>query len=394
MGAILTPRRGWPLYTGMLMLLAAAGAQAQDIRVRLFSDRSLQVVTLWSRNQELRLYGPSRAERVALFPARHPVRLQAGHTPGLRNTGDRLYLRPDPTDTLVVQQGAQQYLYRGAMEVEVQSDGSLWLINVVDLEDYVASVVGAEMPFSELEALKAQAVLVRTYTLANLYRFLPLGYHMEDHQSSQIYRGLTTERPLTRRAAIETFGQILTHEGRPVEAVYSSTCGGITAAGEEAWSALPVPYLKAAEDPFCAHSPHARWRSALPRRAVLDALSRALGRAVTGLRVLEQGPSGRITSVLAEGREPVRLTGTQLRAILSQALGWQALRSTLVRISTTGDQLIFEGRGLGHGVGLCQYGAQGRARAGHTYREILEAYYPGARLERLFPSHPVALSRP
>ena len=65
-----------------------------------------------------------------------------------------------------------------------------------------------------------------------------------------------------------------------------------------------------------------------------------------------------------------------------------------MRISTTGDQLIFEGRGLGHGVGLCQYGAQGRARAGHTYREILEAYYPGARLERLFPSYPVALSRP
>ncbi|MCS7082032.1 MAG: SpoIID/LytB domain-containing protein [Bacteroidota bacterium] len=389
-----TGRIGVVLACALLSTPPSVSAQQIALRVRLLSDQPVRAITVYSHREGLRIYAPGRQERLALVPARQRITLAVGRSPALERAGDRIWIRTNPLDTLTLEHAGVRRAYRGEIEVQARSDGSLWVINIVDLEDYIASVVGAEMPFSELEALKAQAVLARTYAVATLHRFLSLGYHIEDHQFSQLYLGLATERPLARRAALETYGELLTYEGRPIEAVYASTCGGHTAANEEAWPAKALPYLRPLTDPFCEHSPHARWRTVLTKEALLGALERALKRRITDVGPFEYGPSGRVVSVWLQGPEPMRLSGTQFRTLVSDAFGWRALRSTRFIFSFQAREVHIEGNGLGHGVGLCQYGAQGRARTGQNYKQILEAYYPGTRLVSLFSSAPLAAHRP
>ncbi len=294
--------------------------------------------------------------------------------------------------------------YRGAVLLRPAASG-VTAVNLLDVETYLRGVVpleiGAGRPPEELEAVKAQAVAARTYAVRHFGRREDLGFDFHGTVLDQVYGGADAEDPVATRAVEETRGVIVTYDGEPIEAFYHSTCGGSTAALEEVWNGAPRPYLEAVSDRrpgggwYCEASSRFEWTEAWSQAELLAAVTVGMaGRGVTGVsevRALEPGgrtPSGRLQALRVRtdaGEEVVR--GDSIRRFLQPEPG-RALNSTLIELRHRGGSpvtgLVVEGRGWGHGIGMCQMGALGRARAGQSYRDILSTYYPGTRLVRLY----------
>jgi stage II sporulation protein D len=295
--------------------------------------------------------------------------------------------------------------YRGAVEVVADPSRGLIVINRLGLEDYLLGVVPAEIGRrapEELAAVRAQAVAARTYTLSHLGRRDSLGFDLFATVEDQVYGGLEAERTEVGRAIEETRGEILVFDGRPVSAFYHSTCGGRTASREEVWSEPNLPYLRSVRDAdggddFCSISPRYRWRESWSAdemngfvraelAARLGVSPSSVGR-ILGLRVLSRTEGDRVDQleVEAEGGRYV-LRKNEIRWVLQPAEG-RILGSTdfVVRQGRLEEgEIVVEGRGFGHGIGMCQWGAIGRARAGQSYRDILAAYYQDAVVQRLY----------
>lgn len=274
---------------------------------------------------------------------------------------------------------------RGAVEVR-RSPAGLVVVNEVPLEGYVAGSVGLETPERfGVEALRAQAVAIRTYALHERARRAGAEWHVTATTSSQRYGGLEAETPGAARAARETAGEYLSHDGAPILAAFHASAGGTTEGAEHVWREAR-PYLQRVEIEGEERSPDTYWRARVSR-AELARAAASLGAPVGGvrrLRVCERSPSGRARAVCLQGdRGEVRLDAVRLRS----ALGESRVKSTLfeVRPDPDGDRdgFVLVGSGRGHGVGMSQWGAYALARAGADYREILERFYPGATLERV-----------
>lgn len=294
--------------------------------------------------------------------------------------------------------------YEGAILLRPAADG-VTAVNLLDLESYLRGVVPLEIgtgrPPEELEAVKAQAVAARTYAVRQLGRREALGFDYHGSVLDQAYGGADAEDPVATRAVAETRGVILTHEGEPIEAYYHSTCGGRTASVEEVWSGESVPYLRSVSDRrpaggwYCETSNRFRWTEEWSETALLEALTVGLGTrlagpiaAVEGLEIRGRTPSGRAgVLVVRTDRGTVQVRRDSIRRVLRPEPG-RILNSTAIELRVRGGDrvtaLTVEGQGWGHGVGMCQTGALGRARGGHSYREILSTYYPGTRLVRLY----------
>jgi stage II sporulation protein D len=297
--------------------------------------------------------------------------------------------------------------YRGIVEV-VRGTTGITLVNRVFLEAYLLGVISAEMGrrnLAEFEALKAQAVVSRTYALRHLGRRKSLGFDLQAGVADQVYVGSGSETPEGLEAVQSTRGMVLTHNGTPIDAFYYSTCGGQTADGVEAFRAGSRPYLRSFPDvdqngeAYCRISPRYRWREEWTGASLQATLRRTLP-AVTGTSsdrigavrdvwVAQRTASGRVGRLaLAVGSGQVMVDGPAVRQVLRPAPG-ELLRSsafTLTPTSRNGSitRLVADGRGAGHGVGLCQWGAVGRSRAGHDFQRILAAYFPGATLQRVY----------
>lgn len=298
--------------------------------------------------------------------------------------------------------------YRGVGEVLRDRTG-LTIVNRLGMESYLLGVVSAEMGHRssvEHAALRAQAVVSRTYALKNLRRWRAAGFDLYGTVADQAYGGVAAETAEGRAAVAETRGLVLTYDGALVEAFYFSTCGGRTAEGYEVFRGAVRPYLRSVADvnesgsAYCSISPRYRWREEWSGEALRATLQRNLPPVpgtlspsivtVTDLRVTRRSPSGRVEQVsVGLGATEVKVDGhTRIRQLLRLPNG-QLLRSTAFSLTTTGagrevTRLVIDGAGAGHGVGLCQWGAVGRARAGQGYQQILAAYYPGTRLERRY----------
>lgn len=297
--------------------------------------------------------------------------------------------------------------YRGIVEI-VRDTGGITVVNRVLLESYLLGVVSAEMGrrnLAEFEALKAQAVVSRTYALRNLRRRVALGFDLHAGVADQVYAGSGSETPEGLDAVRATRGMVLTYDGAPIDAFYYSTCGGQTADGVEAFRAASRPYLRSFPDvdehgmAYCSISPRYRWREEWTGEALRATLRRTLpvaagvsgerARDVRDVWVAQRTGSGRVGRLaITLGSGPVMVDGPAVRQVLRPASG-ELLRSAAFTLSATGagsgvTRLVAEGSGAGHGVGLCQWGAVGRSRAGQDFRRILGAYYPGATLRRLY----------
>ena len=297
--------------------------------------------------------------------------------------------------------------YRGSISA-VRDRTGLTVVNRVPLESYLAGVVSAEMgrrSTAELEALRAQAIVSRTYALRNLGRWKAQGFDLYASVSDQVYGGAGTETPEGRTAVEVTRGQILTYGGEPIDAFFYSTCGGRTAEGTEVFRAADRPYLHSVPDvaedgsAYCSISPRYHWHEEWTGEALRATLRRTLPAAggaagreiaeVRDVRVAYRTPSGRVGRLsIGLRREEVQVEGPRVRQVLRPASG-EILRSSAFTLTVTGagrrvTRLAADGAGAGHGVGFCQWGAVGRARAGQDHERILAAYYAGAVLERRY----------
>jgi stage II sporulation protein D len=269
---------------------------------------------------------------------------------------------------------------RGRVEVQRTAAG-LRVVNDVPLEDYVAGTLGREIyPGWEPATLAAQAVVTRTYALHQRARRAARPWDVSAGTSDQVYGGVDAEGDAVRAAVRATSGEVLEFEGAPVLAVFHSSSGGRTASAEEVWGRA-LPYLVSLPVTDEQDSPDTYWRVRVPGTKLgraLVPLGLQLG-AVREVRVVERSASGRALTVRFEGDDG----GGSLRARdLRDALGASVLRSTLFEVRQMGGEFIFVGSGHGHGVGMSQWGAQAMARRGASYREILEAFYPGTELVR------------
>ncbi|HEX9023435.1 MAG TPA: SpoIID/LytB domain-containing protein [Geobacteraceae bacterium] len=272
--------------------------------------------------------------------------------------------------------------YRGIVDV-TPADKGLLVVNELPLEDYLIGLINCEISSQwPMEAIKAQAVIARSYAVYQKESRKSAPYHLESTVMDQVYDGCEVEDSRAARGVRETAGVVLTYDNKVIQAFYHSNCGGHTEATENVWG-IPMPYLRGVDCEYCLKAPSAKWELTLPLKRV-EALLRKGGYQVGGLREIRIGrknKSGRVTDVtLISGRGRFTLSAVSLR----KAIGYSAIKSTNFEVRMTGNDVLFSGIGYGHGVGLCQWGAKQRALDGFDYREILSYYYPGARLEKLY----------
>ncbi len=262
--------------------------------------------------------------------------------------------------------------YSGNIEVW-KGDRGLYLINELPLEDYVKEVVMAEVSSQwEIELLKVQAVLSRTY---GIYQRKANGnslFHITSSVLHQAYKGNGFDARVAY-AAEETTGEILTYNGRPIEPFYHSTCGGKTEDPQDVFG-KSYPFLRPVES-NCESSPYWIWERKIP----LTEMEKALNISdIKELSVKSYTSTGRIKELtIKHDSGTAILKATDLR----KYLGWNRIPSTNFTIKTGEDLVILEGKGYGHGVGLCQWSALQMAREGKNYKEILSFFYPGTTIQ-------------
>jgi stage II sporulation protein D len=251
-------------------------------------------------------------------------------------------------------------------------------------EQYVAAVLAGESSvFQNDEALKAMAVAARTYAANLRGRHAREGFDFcsTTHCQRLDLNGIT-ER-LTR-AAQETAGELLWFDGKPAFTVYTRSCGGEAEDVRAVWPEVPAPYLLVHADPYCLRAGGEKWAWAASPERIVDALRISHLQAPAPLRridVVSRTQSGRNKTLsLAGDNGRTLISASSFRFALGRTLGWNTLRSERYEIENNPDRIVFHGSGEGHGVGLCQRGADEMASEGRNYRDILAFYYPGTAL--------------
>ena len=372
-------------------------------------------------------------ETLAFYPVlkKHLIKVERGRS-GDAFTCQGAIIKPQDQEygTTVVA-GSKKGCFQGNIQVSLGSAGRLTVINLIALEDYLEGVVGAEMPSRfHPEALKAQAVAARTYALSRLSKHEEEGFDLCSTVLSQVYLGKKAGHPKVIRAVRETAGQVLTYRGFLMRPAYHSTCGGMTEDSYRMWWGEILPYISARSDQphrlplpdetavrrflshgstgYCQGSPRYRWQEIFTRKQVVMLVRRNLSRvmgysvgnmgAFKNIRVAARTPAGRAQSlevITTQGSYLVQ--GDRIRWLFGNGNpGPHGLKSTFFVLdyqldpaSQVAAKFIFTGAGHGHGLGMCQWGAEGRAQAGASYREILSAYYLGAHIHT-FPGNSAA----
>lgn len=282
------------------------------------------------------------------------------------------------------------------LRVRVAENGTA-SIRRVRLEDYVQDAILSEFapadgdPGIVRRMLEIQAVISRTYALANAGRHASEGYDLCSTTHCQLYeraRVRTSKWAAAARGASDaTRGTVLWYGRAPASAVYHSDCGGRTSAPASVWGGTSFPYLTAAADDGPAAEAHTTWRYEIGREALRKALGAdtrtGVGGRLDDVVILERDEAGRVVRLRVKGERDRDLSGVVFRDVVTRAIGVRTIRSTMFDVQRQGAALVFDGRGFGHGVGLCQAGALARIKAGAEPSSVLARYFPGTRLVRV-----------
>ena len=300
--------------------------------------------------------------------------------------------------------------YRGILEIS--GGKALSVVNELPLEDYVRGVIPIEVPASfQPEAQKALAIAIRTYALKSLDRHKSSGFNMCDSVHCQGFAGASRDAKWVDKLIDDTRGQILVYKGQPIYAVYSSDCGGVTQNNEDAGYGPALPYLRSvgdrpnaqlptspaaggipsdrrdnsqlptAEEPdYCAGCPYHTWTKTFKPEELDKAFSNRIGK-FQSIEFSECDCSGRVKTVVIKGEDDeYKLTGGKFRELFGESV----IKSALMTLTVNEDgECVIEGKGFGHGVGLCAFGANGMAKSGKTCEEILKHYYTGAEVKKI-----------
>lgn len=270
-------------------------------------------------------------------------------------------------------------VYRGAIWFKpvavAGGETSFQAINLVDLEDYLLSVVPSEMPTTwHLEAVKAQSIAARSYAVANFWKNEKENYDLKDTTDDQVYLGVESETASGNRACDETSGVVLKHNQKVISAFFHSTSGGATEAGENVWG-KEIPYVQPVVD-YDDNSPHFSWQ----RRFSVDQAEKAFGLKTGSLLSIQpfwKVASNRVKNAAVVSLESTSVvTGERLRQLFK-------LPSSIFNVSFEDGSYIFAGRGFGHGLGMSQYGARTLAESGYNAAQILSYYYRDVSVEYL-----------
>ncbi len=272
--------------------------------------------------------------------------------------------------------------YRNAVDIIPDKKGLL-VVNDLPMEDYLAGIINSEISSQwPMEAVKAQAVVARSYAVFQREARKNSEYQLESTVQDQVYSGSDLEDSRAVRGVRETAGEVLTYNGKVIQAFFHSSCGGHTEASENVW-ATALPYLGGVECRYCMASPSVSWQLNLPLKK-LEAQLKKGGYDVPGLRAivpLDRDRSGRITALsFLFARGSRNIPAVDFR----KTVGYGVIKSTNFDVRICGENATFTGAGFGHGVGLCQWGAEKRAEEGFSYREILTYYYPGTAMEKIY----------
>ena len=277
-------------------------------------------------------------------------------------------------------------LYRGALILRLDPGQTLTIVEEASIEEYLEGVLPHEMdPNWPLEALKAQAVVARTFTYANMGKFRKDGFDLTADTRSQVYKGLSAVNENVRAAVRQTRGEVLGWNGKLLRVYYHACCGGATTDAGAAWGGteeIPRP-LKGVRDPWCAASPHMKWIAYFAWADLTAAISerRMLNGPLKSLRIGARDAAGYVRTFLVRGGgESVVVKAAELRG----SLGAGEMKSVRIRsVNMLRKGVEFIGGGSGHGVGLCQWGARLQAEKGRNYDQILRFYFPGSELSEV-----------
>ena len=284
----------------------------------------------------------------------------------------------------------------GAGTVRVRLGEAGAPVRDISLERYVEGALLAELPLQGLSAETAsrvaelQAVVSRTYAVANRRRHATEGFDLCATTHCQVYRPIgqwpEAAARLAADAARRTAGVVITHAGRPINALFHAHCGGHTSNASAAWGGATPSYLRGEPDSYCVREDDMRWRFEIEtdklRHALNQALATSVGARLDRVVVVERDAAGRALWIRLVGERATVVRGERLRAALTSHLGARSIRSTRFEVRRRDGRFIFDGQGFGHGIGLCQTGAIARADAGHDVADIIRHYYPGTNLTR------------
>ena len=365
-----------------LFVLSACPAGAQDLRVRLYTLHPPSEITIKAASEKLQWRScagclTNSATILLLQAAGSELRI---HDAGV---GSEIFI----SGAIRIESSGQPSI-AASFPLQIQaSAGHLLLTAAIPIEEYVAAVLAGESgDFRNDESIKAMAVVVRTYATRFRGQHASEGYDFCDTTHCQVPSWNSVSPRIS--AAVEfTSGEILLFEGATISAYYHQNCGGSLAASNEVWPSVAEPYLRSHPDPYCVTASPLKWESSISV-ADLDAAVRTAGLSSpagwTSIEIVSRSESGRDQRLrLKGGTSPDSLiSASSFRFAVDRALGWNKIRSDLYDLRNDGDHILFSGRGSGHGVGLCQAGAEEMARQGKDYRQIVNFYFPGTHLSK------------
>jgi stage II sporulation protein D len=289
--------------------------------------------------------------------------------------GDHVRFAPQKDITIYL--NGQYRQYRGTIDIFLKKNRKFLVVNTIELERYIRGVLYHEVSNRwPMEAMKAQAVAARTYALYQTRRNAKEAYDVTSDIYSQVYGGKSAERFRTNIAVNRTRGQIMFFNGQVLPAYYHSSCGGHTEDVRNLWEHDLAP-LKGVVCHFCRLHPHSTWKKNYRLKDIQEKLVEngyKIG-FIKGISVLDRNLSGRITVLRITARDgtSVDIPGIKFRNMI----GPNAIRSNNYDVAMAGYFVDLAGKGWGHGVGMCQWGAYQMSRERYTYDEILQFYYPG-----------------
>jgi stage II sporulation protein D len=376
------PHHVWLLF----WVLLATPAAAMDIRVGLGEDRAS--VTLGSSSTADIVDGKGKV--LGQIPALQGVTAAAAQG-GVSFGGKRAWqitLKPKEKGLIYVGDrltASGGRWYRGEVKL-VRSGGGFTVINDLNLEDYVASVIGKEMyPTWPQEALKAQAVAARSYAIYQQQHSKYQHFDVLSTTTSQVYAGLDGEANTTQAATQATVGQVLTYQGKIIESVFHAASGGHTENSEDVWMRA-VPYLRGVPD-FDQSAPVFQWNLMLTASQLRQRIP-GIGEIVS-MTPVKTTPTGRVKTLRIQGsRGSLLMKGSDVRRALGLKSTHFIAKPEFAPVAGTkgtkpvGFQLV--GQGSGHGLGLSQWGSYSLALEGKSYQDILTHYFQGVSLKKLY----------
>lgn len=340
-------------------------------------------------------------EKLAIIKSGNKFSAEAIHNEifiklGSKNFNSKEFYLQSVEDSLISVNGKK---YRGRIKL-LNVDGSIKIINQISLEDYIKGVMTKEMPVGRgkenYEALKAFAITARTYAINKIFSSKTY-YDLLPDIRDQVYGGADAEHPLSNMAVDETKGMILTFEDEPAVVFYHSTCGGYTESAVNVFTKDDISYLRTitdGNDSYCSISPNYNWKEIIPEESFLKRLVDAKllkdsNCSLEKFNIKSRYQSGRVNEleILIKCNnefKSISIFGNQIRSVMKNNSGNGLLKSNNFIIEITDDRkVMITGKGSGHGVGMCQWGAIGQSRLGKNYKEILMHYFPGTEIKSL-----------